>query len=164
MFIEPLESRRLLSASPLSATATPPDTRAAFHFPTRAVKTLTRNILGSYTGFYSLGHTTFAGTGTMNITTQTTRLFAGTLAFDGGSASPFVAVLTNFKNNGSQGAGYYFNFAYRNGSTKLQCKGAFQLGANGFHVQFTGKLNGHKVPNPHGEFVFTPDNPSTFLR
>jgi len=125
---------------------------------------LTRNIIGSYSGFYSKGGVSFAGTGDMIITSQTTKNFAGTLAFDDGPAIAFNAKLTTFKGNGSQGAGYYFTFPYKTGTTKLQCKGAFQNGANGFHVQFTGKLNGAKVPKPHGEFVFTPDDPSTFLR
>ena len=164
MFIEPLESRRLLSASPFTSTAAPPADFAALHFPTRAPKQLTGNIVGSYSGFYSKGGVSFAGTGEMTITTQTPKIFAGTLAIDDGPAVPFTAKLTNFKPSGSQGAGYYFNFVYKTGTTKLQCKGAFQNGANGFHVQFTGKLNGAKVPKPHGEFVFTPDDPSTFVR
>jgi ABC-type branched-subunit amino acid transport system permease subunit len=166
MFIEPLESRRLLSASLFATTAAPPSastaTTAPFH--TRALAKLTRNITGSYTGFYSLGNTTFAGSGAMTIATQTTKNFTGTLAFDDGPSIPFNAKLTNFKPNGSQGAGYYFTFPLKSGATKLQLKGAFQNGANGFHVQFTGKLNAAKVPKPHGEFVFTPTDPSTFLR
>jgi len=164
MFIESLESRRLLSASPFTSTAAPPADFAALHFPTRAAKQLAGNIVGSYSGFYRLGNTTFAGSGDMTITAQTTKLFTGALTIDDGPAVGFTAKLTTFKNNGSQGAGYYFTFAYKTGTTKLQCKGAFQLDANGFHVQFTGKLNGNKVPKPHGEFVFTPDDPSTFLR
>ncbi len=165
MFIESLESRRLLSSSPLTSTTPPTDhTRAAIHFPTRAAKTLTRNITGSYSGFYNLANKPFAGSGDMVITAQTTKLFTGALTIDDGPAVGFTAHLTNFKPSGSQGAGYYFTFAYKTGTTKLQCKGAFQLGANGFHVQFTGKLNGTKVPKPHGEFTFTPDDPSTFLR
>jgi hypothetical protein len=164
MFIEPLESRRLLSASPLSTSPTPPDTRAALHFPTRAPKTLTGNIIDSYSGFYNLANKPFAGSGDMVITAQTTKLFTGALSIDDGPTVGFTAKLSTFKPSGSQGAGYYFTFAYKSGTTKLQCKGAFQNGANGFHVQFTGKLNNAKVLKPHGEFTFNPDDPSTFLR
>ena len=168
MWIEPLESRRLLSASVLAhAAANPADApaiRAAFH--TKAPATLTRNIIGTYSGSYSRGNTPLAGSWAMTIATQTTSKFTGTLSIDDGPALPFNAQLTHFKGNGSQGAGYYFTFNIKSGTTKLHFKGAFQNGANGFHVQFNGKLNGSIVPanKPHSEFVLRPDDPSTFLR
>lgn len=161
MWIEPLESRRLLSASAFAGApahaAELLATRAALH--AKFAVTLTGNIVGTYTGY-----SPFAGGGSMTITAQTVKNFTGTMSIAGGPDVAFNAKLTTHKNNGSQGAGYYFTFPYKTGTTKLQCKGAFQYGANGFHVQFTGKLNGAKTPKPHGEFVFTPTDRSTFLR
>jgi hypothetical protein len=166
MWIEPLESRRLLSAAPLAAATEPSTqpsaTRAEFH--TRKADLLSRNIVGSYSGFYRLGNVSFAGTEEMTITSQTPKSFTGTLSFDGGPAVPFVAKLSPRAQVPSLGFGYKFTFPFKSGNTKLQLKGEFQLGANGFIVQMTGKFNGHKVPGPHGELNLTPDNPSTFLR
>jgi len=168
MWIENLESRRLLSAAVLGTSpaqaSDAPAIRAAFH--TKAAATLTRNIVGTYGGSYSRGNTPFAGSGAMTIATQTTSNFTGTMSIDDGPALPFNAKLSHFKGNGSQGAGYYFTFNTKSGTTKLHFKGAFQNGANGFHVQFNGTLNGTKVSakKPHSEFVLRPDDPSTFLR
>lgn len=166
MWIESLESRRLLSATALPAAS--PDapqgvaSRAAFHV--RKVNTLSRNIIGSYSGTYRLGNVLFAGSEAMTITSQTPKSFTGTLSFDGGPAVGFVARLSPRAQVPSLGFGYKFTFPFKSGATKLQLKGEFQLGAIGFIVQMTGKFNGKKVPNPHGELNLTPDNPSTFLR
>ena len=166
MWIEPLESRRLLSASLLTPSpepsAQPSATRA--EFPVRKADLLSRNIVGSYSGSYRLGNVLFAGSEVMTIASQTPHSFTGTLAFDGGAAHSFVAHLSPRAQVPSLGFGYKFTFPFKSGNTKLQLKGEFQLGAIGFIVQMTGKFNGHKVPGPHGELNLRPDNPSTFLR
>jgi hypothetical protein len=165
MWIEPLESRRLLSATAIAAAAAQTNeslaTRAAFH--TRKADLLSRNIVGTYGGFYRLGNA-IAGNEVMTISSQTPKSFTGTLSFDDGPAVPFVAKLSPRAQVPSLGFGYKFTFPFKSGTTKLQLKGEFQLGANGFIVQMTGKFNGHKVPKPHGELNLSPDNPSTFLR
>jgi hypothetical protein len=126
---------------------------------------LTRNIIGSYNGFYRLGNNPFAGTEFMTITSQTTKNFTGTLSFDGGPTVSFTATLSPRRQVPSLGYGYKFTFPFKSGkTTNLQLKGEFQLGANGFIVQMTGKFNGKKVPKPHGELNLTPTNYSTFLR
>lgn len=167
MWIEPLESRCLLSASPLATAPQqvfqPSAVRAEFH--TRKADLLSRNIVGSYSGTYRLGNVLFAGSEVMTIASQTPHSFTGTLSFDGGPAVAFVAHLSPRAQVPSLGFGYKFTFPFKSGkTTNLQLKGEFQLGANGFIVQMTGKFNGHKVPGPHGELDLTPDNPRTFLR
>jgi hypothetical protein len=100
----------------------------------------------------------------MTITSQTPKSFKGTLSFNGGPAVAFAAKLSRRAQVPSLGYGYKFTFPFKSGATKLQLKGEFQLGANGFIVQMTGKFNGHKVPGPHGELNLAPDDPRTFLR
>jgi hypothetical protein len=167
MFIESLEPRRLMSvtASPLSPPH-PSDSASIRAFPVRkGPDLLTRNIIGSYFGFYSLGHTTFAGNEAMTITSQTTKKFTGTLSLDDGPALGFTAILSPRHNVPSLGFGYKFTFHIKSGkTTNLNFTGEFQLGANGFIVQMRGKLNGHNVPAPHGEMNLSPDDSSTFLR
>lgn len=168
MFIESLESRRLLSvsASPLSAPSPSDSTSISAAFPVRkGPDLLTRNIIGDYSGTYRLGNVTFAGSEDMVITSQTTKKFTGTLSLDDGPALGFTANLSPRHNVPSLGFGYKFTFHIKSGkTTNLNFTGEFQLGANGFIVQMRGKLNGHNVPKPHGEMNLTPDDPSTFLR
>jgi hypothetical protein len=174
MWIETLESRRLMSvtllpdapARPLENTAV----RAALHakkLPDR----LSRNIIGSYNGFYALGKVSFAGSETMTIDSQTSTKFTGTLSFDDGAAAPFTATLYPRAQYAALGYGYLFIAHFKSGfikkkgwTTLIVLRGEFQLGANGFIVQMNGRFNGKPVPKPHGELNLTPDDPSTFLR
>jgi hypothetical protein len=174
MWLETLESRCLMSATlgptapahPLENAAV----RAALHVKNKPDR-LTRNIIGSYTGFYSLGNQRFAGTEVMTIDSQTTTKFTGTLSFDGGAAAPFTATLYVRAQWPMLGFGYLFIAPFKSGfvkgkgwTTLIQLKGEFQLGANGFIVQMHGRFNGKPIPAPHGELNLTPDDPSTFLR
>lgn len=165
MWIESLESRRLMSAAPLAASLVHPADRAAV----RAVPTrLTANIIGSYSGTYRLGSNSFAGTEVMTIDSQTPTRFTGTLSFDDGPAVPFTAVLRVRAQWPALGFGWLFTFPYKLGTLKsgthIQLKGEFQSGASGFIVQMIGRFNGKPIPKPHGELNLTPDDRSTFLR